>query len=450
MVFYPGKLTSATGNEAFSEEELVVMEAVTIEGAQLCCRRCGQRAALKDYRLPNGAAYCPHCIGYGRLTTEMQLVYPRRPKGAPREVAFHWRGTRTVEQEKIAGKLAAQLDQGKTFLIHAVTGAGKTEMLFPVLLKALADGQHVCLSAPRIDVCRELLPRLQAVFPEEKIVFRYGEGETYEDCELLLCTTHQLLHFQAAFDLLIIDEIDAFPYEGDPRLAYAAKKALKPGGTRIFLSATPSQQLLNEIPSADILTLPARYHRRPLILPEPHFLPDWRKLPTSRRGLEKLALLIDELLQQNHLLLFCPSIAYMEQLYQGLMKVRPQLRGASVSSQDQQRAEKVLKMRQHHYQVLFCTTILERGVTFSQVSVVVLGADHPVYSKAALVQIAGRVDRKGAYQQGRVLFVFSQMTQEIRQGIQEIKALNALARKEGLLDEVSVMPRTESAGTHHS
>lgn len=66
----------------------------------------------------------------------------------------------------------------------------------------------------------------------------------------------------------------------------------------------------------------------------------------------------------------------------------------SASSKDEARSSKVQNMREQHYDVFLTTMILERGVTFERISVIVLGADHPVFSKSSLVQIAGRADRK--------------------------------------------------------
>nr|WP_232845409.1 helicase-related protein [Enterococcus innesii] len=100
----------------------------------------------------------------------------------------------------------------------------------------------------------------------------------------------------------------------------------------------------------------------------------------------------------------------------------------SVSSQDEKRREKVQSARSQMYKVLFTTMILERGVTFENVSVVVLGANHPVFTKSALVQIAGRVDRKGAFTEGEVIFFYDQMTEAIRQAIKELNEMNQLAR----------------------
>lgn len=64
-----------------------------------------------------------------------------------------------------------------------------------------------------------------------------------------------------------------------------------------------------------------------------------------------------------------------------------------------------------------------------------MGADHPVFSKSALVQIAGRVDRKGPFNHGEVLFFYDQATSAIRKAILEIQAMNRLA-KEWLASEV--------------
>ncbi|EOH76276.1 competence protein ComFA [Enterococcus sp. DIV0970a] len=100
----------------------------------------------------------------------------------------------------------------------------------------------------------------------------------------------------------------------------------------------------------------------------------------------------------------------------------------SVSSQDQKRSEKVASARRQIYKVLFTTMILERGVTFENVSVIVLGANHPVFTKSALVQIAGRVDRKGTYTEGEVIFFYDQMTEAIRKALNEIKEMNQLAK----------------------
>src|SRR5699024_11472258 len=73
--------------------------------------------------------------------------------------------------------------------------------------------KRVCIATPRADVVRELLPRLQEAFSTVPIEALYGGSKDKEaTAQIILSTTHQLLRFQDAFDVLIIDEIDAFPY----------------------------------------------------------------------------------------------------------------------------------------------------------------------------------------------------------------------------------------------
>lgn len=54
-----------------------------------------------------------------------------------------------------------------------MTGSGKTEMLFPMLQKAVLHRDRIALAAPTIDACTELYPRIQAAFPDVSCVFLY-------------------------------------------------------------------------------------------------------------------------------------------------------------------------------------------------------------------------------------------------------------------------------------
>jgi len=62
---------------------------------------------------------------------------------------------------------------------------------------------------------------------------------------------------------------------------------------------------------------------------------------------------------------------------------------------------------------LICTTVLERGVTFENVQVAVVHANHPVFNLASLIQISGRVGRSMNYPSGRVLFLCTERKAEV-------------------------------------
>ncbi|MFC4709197.1 DEAD/DEAH box helicase [Enterococcus eurekensis] len=399
---------------------------------QLYCQRCNALIIRQENVLPNGVFFCSECQEFGRIRSDSYLVSVRGQGGEKEErsVNFTWQGKLTQLQTHIAQQLQKNYQAKQSTLLWAVTGSGKTEMVFPVIYLVLLKGGRVCMTSPRIDVCRELYPRIVAAFQEEQVLLLYGNSkEKYRYSNLTICTTHQMLHFYQAFDLIIVDEIDAFPYEGNSVLQFALKNALNPHGRLIYLTATPPNHLLQEVQQTfAIEKSPLRFHQRPLIVPECIWYNHWEQASHSRFHFKKFHRMILELLKDNHVLVFCPSIQFMNRLAKQTQTYFIEGQVASVNSTDPLREEKVQKMREKKYQVLFSTTILERGVTFEDLSVIVMGANHPVYTKSALVQIAGRVDRKGEYRRGRVIFFHNQKTIGMRQACREIKEMNQLAK----------------------
>lgn len=417
---------------------LLQLPTMKREQKNLRCLRCNGLFPQEEVKLPNGAYYCPGCLQFGRVDTNQVFVTAKQKHRQPSEVKFTWQGELSSLQQEGSQKVLESVEGNQNLLLWAVTGSGKTEMLFQEIYQALTQGKRVGIATPRIDVCRELYPRFKQVFPETEILLLYGDSEEkYRYAPFTICTTHQLLRFYRAFDLLIIDEIDAFPYTNDPKLGFAAKNALKKTNSLIYLTATPSEKLLKETKgNFQLHKIPARYHGRPL--PEPRLIwwNNWNVKARKGKHLRPLLQTIQRLVSKNHVLIFCPSIELMKQLLPHLQRAFKDYRIQAVSSQEENREETVQQMRQQEVDILLTTTILERGVTFEKVSVLVLGANHQVFNQATLVQIAGRVDRKGEYSQGEVVFFYDEMTRDIRKACREIKEMNRLARRGGFLDEV--------------
>lgn len=410
--------------------------ALVIEGSLVICQRCGERHRKSDVQLPSQCYYCPSCSRYGRITSKDMLCWQEhRLQPMAHQIVFP--GPLTPFQKALSDRLVKHYQAGRSTLVWSVTGSGKTEMIFETIAAARKKGERVAIVSPRIDVCRELYPRIQQAFPNEDCLLLHGDSEEpYRYTNLLVATTHQLLHFYQSFPLIIVDEVDAFPYEGDRQLHYGLQHALSDTGCLVYLSATPSDRMLKEIKGRfEIEKMPLRFHQRPLIVPQLCWLERWRQLDQRKKWRRPLINIIRKLADKNFVLVFCPSIPYMERMAALVANDLSDYIVSSVSSKDPQRGEKVLAARQQQFQILFTTMILERGVTFESVSVVVLGANHSIYTKSALVQIAGRVDRKGAFHHGEVLFCYNQMTSEIRQAITEIKHMNQLAER-WLADEM--------------
>lgn len=333
----------------------------------------------------------------------------------------------------------------RRFLLWAVTGAGKTEMLFPLIDHALVSGKTAAIATPRRDVVLELAPRLQKAFPAAHVVALYGGGNSaWESGEITVTTTHQLLRFAAAFDLVIVDEVDAYPFHNNPMLEYAVAKACRPGGAFVFVSATPPRRLRKDAQRGKIgqAILPARYHRQPLPVPRRVRCPSVDKLLTRHtvfggvRALPKaLARRIGfSLARGASVFLFVPYIRQVEPIAARLRVAFPAATVAGTSSEDAEREQKVLNFRRGIINILVTTTILERGVTIPRADVLVLDAHSPLFDDAALIQMSGRAGRASDDPNGNVTFAAPENTLSQQRAIRHIRKMNRLAWRQGLVD----------------
>ncbi|MCV2519033.1 helicase-related protein [Melissococcus plutonius] len=431
-------LLTELSKEANLETAIELPTMKSLNALFIQCLRCGTVLKKTETYLTEGY-YCFACIQLGRVDTMKKFYHLPEPEKQVRNIQFIWKGTLTAGQQEVSTYLNENVRSKQEQLLWAVTGAGKTEMLFNTIYDCLKNGERIGLASPRVDVCIELYPRLQAVFPEERIALLHGKmDEPYYYTKFVICTTHQLLRFYQAFDLLIIDEVDAFPFVNNAMLEYAVNQALKPMGSLVYLTATPTKALIKKIQQRQLAVkvLPARYHRRKLPVPQLKWWNHWQQKLVEGKEFFKICQLITSLLQENNVLIFCPTIQLVQLFKNHLVKQFPGVSIESIHAKDERRLEKVQKMRNQQIRILITSTILERGVTFDQVSVIILGANHKIFSTAALVQIAGRVDRKNVYTRGEVWFVYDGKTSEMVQAMKQIKHMNSQAKRRKLIDEM--------------
>lgn len=390
--------------------------------ANQTCQHCGSSASAK---LPNHHLYCRTCIELGRVVEGAWLVRNVQSRAWPKiERPCCWEGKLTDRQAAVATDLVKSLQQHRNHLVEAVTGAGKTEMLFPSLTWALKHGLRIAVAAPRIDVAVELFPRLQAAF-NCSLGLRHGKiAPPKTEPQLLVCTTHQLFKYYQAFDLLIIDEVDAFPFQNNSSLQFAAQQALRPAGSIFYLTATPPANLLRAAQKQTIglSTLHRRFHGHPLPVPRLVYC-DRNQIKQSCSPVIKKTLRQAEQAGKQ-VLIFLPRIEQLPGYLETYQQAFPHLRFASVSAEDPDRLDKIAAFRAKQLDVLLTTTILERGVTFKSVWVIVWQADDGIYQTAALVQIAGRVGRAADDPDGVVLFCYHHYTRYLRQTMRQIRRLN--------------------------
>lgn len=454
---------------------------------EYACRRCGSGMAhmhiTQCASCGGTCAYCEACLTMGRVRHCSLLVHGVRGSGGEGQnrgdqlreqvVGFEHSDIQTFIQPW--GLSPAQAEAARSglswlkkqvgrddidanpsqFLIWAVTGAGKTEMIFPFIGYTLARGGKVLIATPRRDVVLELRPRVMRAFPGFAAVTLYGgSDQRWDSGPIVIATTHQLLRYREAFDLVIIDELDAFPYHGDPMLGFAARRACKPSGSTLLLSATPPAQLRRDTVRGKLphVKVPARYHGYPLPVPRQlavPALPQMCKADALPSAL--LAALRASLARGAQLFVFVPSIATVEPLVHLLR--RTLLAAASsagdstsppapspaplvidgTSSKDSGRTDKVQQFRDGHIRILVTTTILERGVTVPKTDVFILDANSRLFDEASLVQMAGRAGRSKDDPAGRVFFAAPERTKAQSSAIAQIKSMNRLAKQKGYL-----------------
>ncbi|MEE6682349.1 DEAD/DEAH box helicase [Limosilactobacillus reuteri] len=405
------------------------LPTIRIDAGNIRCYRCNHVTAKSLGALPQGEFYCPHCINLGRVSTLNKFYHVPEPNQFTIiEPVLTWKGKLSPLQqqasEKISQGMAAHVQQ----LLWAVTGAGKTEMMFAGIAAAIKRGERIGIASPRVDVCLELFPRLKAAFANCDIALLHGRQELpYHYAQLTICTTHQLLRFYHAFDNLIIDEVDAFPYAANASLLYATKQAIKENGGCLYLTATPGDALLREIKSKRLVVnyLPLRYHGHLLPQIKVRLAFGWRRRLERQKLPPQVIQQLQETLKEGHrFLLFIPHIADLALVEAALRHSFATFRFATVHASDPERLEKVQKMRDGDYDFLVTTSILERGVTFPEIDVYVLGADDPVFSSSALVQIAGRAGRSQSRPTGRVIFWINCNCRQVNQAVSQVKYLN--------------------------
>lgn len=424
LELYYGRIFTENQIPTELKEFAQVLPAMEEKKGKLICNRCGSLAP-KENVLPSGQYYCRECIIFGRNTSLAQLYYfPQIP--FEKTQSLIWSGNLTPYQAQVSEGLLQGLDMKENLLVYAVTGAGKTEMIYESVAKILDKGGCVCLASPRIDVCLELYKRLSNDF-SCPISLLHGDSEPYFRAPLIIATTHQLLKFYQAFDLLIIDEVDAFPFVDNTALYHAVKSSVKKDGVRIFLTATSTDELDKKVKRGDLrkLDLARRFHANPLVVPKEMWLGSVQKNLQKQKIPSKLRYLIAKQRETGFpLLIFFPNIEQGKVFTQILLRYFPEEKIDFVSSQTENRLEIVDKFRNREISILVSTTILERGVTFPCVDVFVVLANHRLYTKSALVQISGRVGRAFERPTGELLFLHDGKTKAMKRAIQEIKTMN--------------------------
>ena len=166
----------------------------------------------------------------------------------------------TDEQEEALTQITEAIEAGKNerFLIHGVTGSGKTEIYIRAAKKALEDGRGVIVLVPEISLTGQIIERFLGNFGEDSVAVlhsRLSAGERYDqwkkvrdgETRIVIGARSAVFAPVENLGLIVVDEEHETTYKSDFTPKYdtieVAVKRLQDQDSRGVLvlgSATPS------------------------------------------------------------------------------------------------------------------------------------------------------------------------------------------------------------------
>ncbi|HQO34492.1 MAG TPA: primosomal protein N' [bacterium] len=190
----------------------------------------------------------------------------------------------TGEQETVLSEILIALSQGKreTFLLHGVTGSGKTEVYLRAIAAALERGKSALVLIPEIALTPQTMGRFRARLGDQVGILHsgLGQGERFDEWQrarrgerrVVVGTRSAVFAPVQNLGLVIVDEEHESSYkQHDPSPRYSGRdvavyRAWMSGGVAILGSATPSVESFYNARCGKyhVLSMPRRVAERPL------------------------------------------------------------------------------------------------------------------------------------------------------------------------------------------
>ena len=219
--------------------------------------------------------------GVVRIEEREVFRNPQRPSGIHQPAADL---CLSREQESAMAEIREGILSGRfcPYLLHGVTGSGKTEVYFNAIAEALKQGSSVIYLVPEIALTPQLQSRIIERFGTEDVAVlhsgvpggaRYDQWRRIQRGELRIIVGARSALFAPArhLKLIIVDEEHDGSYKQDERMPYNARdlavlRARLNSAAVVLGSATPGIQTYFNTAEKQFrrLTLPKRVEEKPL------------------------------------------------------------------------------------------------------------------------------------------------------------------------------------------
>ncbi len=205
----------------------------------------------------------------------LRSPYPDQPIREPDPVL-------TPSQEEVLQEILPALSRRQgAFLLHGVTGSGKTEVYIRAVRQALKQGMGAIVLVPEIVLTPQMVRWFRGRFEDEAAVLhsRLSAGERFDEwrrirlgqARVVIGARSAIFAPVSNLGLIIIDEEHEGSYVSDRLPAYDARqvaqsRAKREGAALLLASATPSILSFAKARRGDymLLEMPERVNGRPL------------------------------------------------------------------------------------------------------------------------------------------------------------------------------------------
>jgi len=221
---------------------------------------------------------------------------------AGRAFAPHPAPELTADQAAALGEIRRFLDRGAhaRFLLHGVTGSGKTEVYLQAIARCLELGREAIVLVPEISLTPQMVDRFKGRFGDRVAVLhsRLSQGERYDEwrkihrgqVSVAVGARSAVFAPFTKIGLIIIDEEHESSYKQEESPKYhardvAARRAEEHGAVLVLGSATPSLEsyMAAREGGLRLIRLPVRVGGRPM--PAVHLVDMRRELEEGNRSM---------------------------------------------------------------------------------------------------------------------------------------------------------------------
>ncbi len=138
----------------------------------------------------------------------------------------------TTDQEQVKNQVLCSFDKQETFLLHGVTGSGKTEVYMELIEESLKQNKTSILLVPEITLTTQMINRFQSRFGDNIAVLHSGlsDGEKYdewrkinkEEVKIVIGARSAIFAPLNNIGIIIIDEMHTTSYKQDNNPKYDA------------------------------------------------------------------------------------------------------------------------------------------------------------------------------------------------------------------------------------